>query len=836
MSRFRYLGYASGFAVLLSSLSAYPAARSELGGPALSPFAGRAAPANFTATGNHIRTPAASAAHPPVRYAQTQILSPAASPGSPVNSIAVTNQSGVAIRNYPLQFGRPFLDGAIEDEPQVLIGGTPVTTQADVKNRYPDGSVEYAVVAVMIPSLPAGGSVTLTFQNQTAGNNTPLTQAQMLSIAYMFSAQMILAPTAGGSAQSVDARTMLTGGNYKLWTSGPVAQTVMLADDSPARKYDIGFGDGFHPFRPRYYATFWPATKQVFVRFVGENGNTTELEDLAYSLTLTGANAKLYSNANLAHWAMSSWTKSFWLGGTPSPQVNIDNNLAYLELTRFVPNYDPSVTVTQAAIAYDYAGYYTNVAHDIGEAGGWQTAMGTTGAREDIGPEPTWDAVWLYTGDWRMRQLSLTQADLAAAWPANLREGDPSKRLNRADPVPTSGQTGSGYGLPVSITDRKTLGASAGGEADLLYYAGSQGAPVSDQLNVVGSINFGQPWEFDASHEPSPFFVPYILTGDPFYLLELENWAAYDATENVGQATTSNAGRGPTGDEGGADDQLRGDGWTIRSRAEAAFAAPDGDPEKTYLTILTQEDIARWEGSLGVTDPVLSGSAEYIWAQQTGDPETSTQYGPTSPPPPASLGEWGADVYDTAGVGSYVGAGVWTDATISGVTPPWMQWYTQYAIGRAAELGFAAGPLALQSGRFLTGMINNSGYPELIAAYVLPVGAGTTFLSTWPAIVGEMSAGYLTSTDPNAYPTTSGQAPLPVFFKGMISSQGYAAYASAALATLVDEAAPGAAQAETWMQANVYQPLAISGSLAADPSWAIVPRTDNNPLPAQPTH
>ena len=35
-------------------------------------------------------------------------------------------RSGAAISNYPFQFGRPFLDGAIANEPQVLINGQPV--------------------------------------------------------------------------------------------------------------------------------------------------------------------------------------------------------------------------------------------------------------------------------------------------------------------------------------------------------------------------------------------------------------------------------------------------------------------------------------------------------------------------------------------------------------------------------------------------------------------------------------------------------------------------------------------------------------------------------------
>src|SRR3954449_10837654 len=99
---------------------------------------------------------------------------------APANTITITNKSGSAQINSPLQFGRPFIQGKIPNYPQVKIGGTPVPTQADVKNRYPDGSVKYAVIAVMIPSIPVSGSVTLSFQNQSSGNNTPLTRDQML--------------------------------------------------------------------------------------------------------------------------------------------------------------------------------------------------------------------------------------------------------------------------------------------------------------------------------------------------------------------------------------------------------------------------------------------------------------------------------------------------------------------------------------------------------------------------------------------------------------------------------------------------------------------------------
>ncbi len=51
------------------------------------------------------------------------------------------------------------------------------------------------------------------------------------------------------------------------------------------------------------------------------------------------------------------------------------------------------------------------------------------------------------------------------------------------------------------------------------------------------------------------------------------------------------------------------------------------------------------------------------------------------------------------------------------------------------------------------------------------------------------------------------------------------------MATAVDDGVAGAAPAEAWVDANIYQPL--TPSLAGDPSWAIVPRADTNTLPAQ---
>jgi len=699
--------------------------------------------------------------------------------------------------------------------------------------------------AGLVYSAPGNGvtvlTTTATGPSATISAATPPTDGStdITGLLNLTQADGAVATQGSAGSGSADARTMLANGDYTLWTSGPVAQTIILGDNSPTRKYDIGFGDGFHPFRPHFEATFWPATHQVYVRAIGENDLSTELEDLSYSLTLTGANAKVYSNAGLTQGALATWTQEFWLGGTPRAQVNIDNNLAYLESTRFVPNYDPALTVDPTALADDYAAWWTNASPTaIGGDTGWTPGMPTTGARADIGPNPTWIALWLHTGDWRMRQVSLASADRAAWWQVNTRETDTTERLNTSDPVPVAPAVGTGYGHPVSITDRVQLGDSGQNIGGFIYNNSGDPNPPNT-LKVVGPLNTSNPngWTFDVAHMPQPFFVPYILTGDPFYLGEMENWAAYVAATEQGQyASATNQGRGPTGAEGGLYYSLRGDGWGLLQRAEAAFAEPDGTPEKTYLTNLTNSDIARWDGALGITGDAFAGTAEYVWAQQTGDPESRNTPNHAAPP----LGNW----EDGGPNPNFDGGGMWlTSLDNIGYTNQWMQWYVQYAIGRIHELGFADGPLALHSGAYLTNEINISGYPELIAAYIMPTNfVGPGQIATWPDLIADLTPAYLTGTNwaASCGSDCTSQGPLPSYFARGLYSQGYQAYAQAALAPLVDQGAVGAAQAWSWVKANVHDPLmalTMPGGPAyeSDPSWDIVPRTDTNALPAQPT-
>ena len=472
---------------------------------------------------------------------------------APANTITITNKSGSTQTNYPLQLGRPFVQGEILNHPQVKINGTPVFTQTDVKNRWPDDSVKYAIIAVRIPSMPANYTVTLSFQNQPSGNNAPIAAAELLrqfpdfdaiiqiskpasitgiietdltrwkaitngslsvtvdgtlynmtginlstlpnvnySMVYglipaiqakkvpvafaMSPTQTIISggktlslgvpatgqdigpllfksgvSTAGPSAPvSVSARKMLEDGNCKPWTSGPVAQTMICADRSEKRVYDLDpTGNGWKPAHPEFVVTFWPATKQLFVRYVGEISNTMALEAFTADVKLTAGKANptvVYQQAAVPHSLATRWTKTIWLGGTPESKVNINHNIGYLADTRYLPNFDRSLKIPESVLADAYVSWQSIPHTAIGDAGLWMLDMPATGYHPEIGIMPVWYNRAVYSGDWRMREIMLGQADLVGAFGMQTREGDPARFADRAHTVSAIGRPLTVYG------------------------------------------------------------------------------------------------------------------------------------------------------------------------------------------------------------------------------------------------------------------------------------------------------------------------------------------------------------------------------------------------------
>jgi hypothetical protein len=715
----------------------------------------------------------------------------------PINTISITNPSGSTQTNYPLQFGRPFLEAEIPHYPQVLVNGQPVPTQANVKNRFPDGSVKFAVISVLIPSISARGATTLSFQDQATANDVPLTAAQVLDGPFDFDAQIKLIEAEGSTSAS--ARSMLKNGDYSYWAAGPIATSIVLQDNSVARKYDLG-SDSLRSIHPVFVATFWPGAKLVSLRVIGMNSNSETLQDVTagIEISLGSTNAKtVYVNPNVTMYYATVWTKSYWFGKTPEPQINVDHNVAYLAATKFVPNFDPSLkrAFTERVIAADYAGWQKRP-RDLYQQGLWRRGMGATGGRADIGIEPGWMAQWLFTGDWRHRDVALGQADLAGAWSVHVFEGNPDRRFDKDQKISALGRALSIYARP---TER-------------LFAAAKKGGTIAIHRRSGRSV-----WQFDSAHEPDPFSVPYMLTGDWWYLFSLQMWAGSDA---LIEAYHNRADEAPpyvallrvaSPVIAGFSSQVRGNAWALRNRARAAFFSPDGSPEQVYFHAITNDMIAVWVGQRDIKDPILVNTPAWKYGNVKVRVHT------------APLNVFAGDLDERNSTSQRSSPGV--DAQwINGATEtvkPWQQHYLMIVLGTLKDMGFYTEPLLTWLAKQMTQQFqqsppNGTFDPRLVAAYEIPLRSGGRgpYFTSWMQVKDEFT--------PEALAQRGGQ------FDKLRGNFGIIAYAASAV--IANE--PGGAAPWNFLKAKIHDnPLAITRFYLNEPGWYILARAaDDSPL------
>jgi hypothetical protein len=321
------------------------------------------------------------------------------------DTVTITNATRTAVTNQPVSIARVFVQGEIAQYVTATVGATTVTTQCDVKNRWPDGSVKFAIVSFVIPGISANRNVTVTFSNQSTGNNTGyLTPANMLSTSgsfpsnsgnWNFDGQIQLTGTA---SHNISARTILTAANSgsgcitptngdidgalattgnlcAYWLQGSVVTAVIL-EDRLGRGYDVNTdGSTGNPLHPIFEAWFYPQTGQVEIGYMLEDEwasatASTSARDQTYSYVLTAGSTgatNVYACGTSTSATNSCgvttpetvltrtrWHHRFCANGTglgkwngcENGVLNVNFNWAYLAKTRILPNWDPAYTFT----------------------------------------------------------------------------------------------------------------------------------------------------------------------------------------------------------------------------------------------------------------------------------------------------------------------------------------------------------------------------------------------------------------------------------------------------------------------------------------------------------
>ncbi len=694
---------------------------------------------------------------------------------TPSNSVAIAERSGVTQVARPFAISRVFAMGEIANFAQARVNGTPVLTQCDVRTRWPDGSLKHAEIT-FIADLPASATLTVDFVNQATGNNSgALDKAGMLALNWDGEIDIT-----NGSTLSIHARQIVSdwAGNagdarVTYWRSGPICTQVILEDASPTLAYDLGW-DPYKSLHPIFIVTFFPGTQAgVKVEAILQNEWSTKLRDQSYSLTLRALGVPVYTQPTFTHYAKTDWRKTFWVGNSPGA-VKIDHNLPYLIYTQVVPNFDLSKVVPASSVAADVQSFSQSDMGGIEGSALWTKFMPETGGRPDIGLFPAWYVRYLYTFDPNEFNVMFGNAAAAASVPIHIRESASSLFYDSAQETPA-------FGLPFSINAHPDQWIQ--------------------NLPALAPLSTANGWTPDVAHLPNFAYIPYLITGDWYFLQQMYQMASYAVGESDPSTVTSYARHGNWGLLTNAI-QTRGVAWATREVAQTAFMAPDGSPEQGYFTTILNNNIAVWEGVQNITNGAFydpTPGSKWSWGRvgiannsnnplhfaDQGDQYASMDNMDTNPANP-----------DLVGV----------------VGEPWEYNYLNIVFGHVNELGFPITLVQQTVAKNLLNQLVNPAYnPYLAGMYRMPVleASTKTYYTDW----GSVKLAYLPSLQNTQVWLDNGDADI-------FSGYPHIARAAASFLPPINDGPLSGQAAWDWINANVgYQNL-----VGLDPQWALLPR------------
>jgi hypothetical protein len=418
-----------------------------------------------------------------------------------------------------------------------------------------------------------------------------------------------------------------------------------------------------------------------------ETTYTANPQTYTYDVAIKQGGATVYSEAGVQQWTASTWHHEVYKNDTPDLHVTFDT--AYLAKAGALLAYDTSIGVSAAAINSMIAALNASDTSLMGSSL-LEKYMGQTGGRADIGPLTEWAAMYLVSQDPRAFEIMMKQADAGGSIPWHFRD-EATGEYVRIDQHPE-----------LWIDYRAAVSQAV---------AGGYTAP-------------GGGWTPELAHQPSLFYIPYLVTGDHYYLDELQAQAAFGIASDAPQYRDGANGIEPFG-------QIRALAWGLRDISDAMYVTPESDPMHAYFEKILDNNL-----SYLVKTYITNGTMDQA----------------------KELEGYLAGDYGTPGA-----------------MAPWQQDYMIMALGRIAEQGNEDAAALLgwmtnfAAGRYING---DYGYDPLYGpAYNLYLGTNPNYYSTWDQAY-KASIGSTVLTEMEGYPTWAG---------------GYAAGAKGALATLITE-------------------------------------------------
>lgn len=455
----------------------------------------------------------------------------------------------------PFTFGQVFAVGQLSPT-DILTGrledGTTIPLQIDVKATHADGSVRHAIISGILPSVAAGAQRTVSLvKGGTAPTATAATVSNLTRAGFSSSFHAKI----NGVDWYASADDLLKVAVSTAWLKGGVATEWQVA--APLRN---AAGEQHPHMSVRFAVRWYDSVKKARVDVSVENDWAYEPspQNFVYDAEILVGGKSVYTKAGLNHLHHSRWRKLFWFNGN-EPAIAIKHNVGYLISTGAVPNYDQSLVISEDALT-NFQNRWATTKKEPMDTGLITGYMPTTGGRDDIGLLPNWSATYLLSQDSRMKEMMLRTADLAGSFSSHIRDKKTGRPVSLADyPYMTV------YGRPGD-----TLNPATG------KYESFPACATGADCNT--------PYTHDAAHQPAIAYLPYLVTGDYYYLEELQFWGMWNAFEtNPGYRENI---KGIMSSE-----QVRGQAWSLRTLAEAAYISPDKDTLKTTFNDIINNNL-----------------------------------------------------------------------------------------------------------------------------------------------------------------------------------------------------------------------------------------------------
>lgn len=539
--------------------------------------------------GGKTGTPAAGMFTPVTPPKQTP---PASSIPAPVQEKLITNVRLLSTHpkatqtNVPVTFGQVFAQGDLAKDATLfgrLDKGLTIPLQMDVKATHPDGSVRHAVISAIIPGLAANQALAMELvSGGTAATGATATTEQLLSSGFTASASATL----NGVRFEASADQLIKTGKITTWLAGPNVTEWQVS--APL----VAANGAQHPHLTARFAIRWyEASKKARVDVTIENNWAYENapQNFTYDAEILVDGKSVYAKPNMTHFHHARWRKVFWSGG--APELHLEHNKAYLIGSRALPNYDQNVKISEAALSGLKSTWLGERTEPMG-VGMANPYMPSTGGRPDIGILPGWAATYLLSMDKRAKDVTLGTADLAGSWSIHYRDRLTDRPISAIDyPYMTI------VGRPGDTVNPATRKSEA--------------FPVCATTTACTNPNF-----HDSAHQPGFAYLPYLVTGDYYYLEELQFWGMLTSFASNPYYRQFDKGLLQS-------DQVRGQAWSLRTVAQTAYITPDADRLKSHFTHFVNSNLdwynAQYTENTGANKlGVISGTSAMVYNNGTG--------------------------------------------------------------------------------------------------------------------------------------------------------------------------------------------------------------------------